>query len=141
MIVNPRRWRRWRVEGRRTIRKGEMAGDFATGIVNGVNVQVGFAFLDDFDEVGGCQDTRRHYLPNVTPVRLWSCRVDVENNLALEIFGLVSIGMNVLGGHGCRQAAVAEFEDGLGFIGAQSQGGGADAGTDDSGLSEHVGGV
>jgi hypothetical protein len=118
-----------------------MAGDFAARVIYGVNVQVGFAFLDDLDKVGGCQRAGGHDLPYVTAVRLRSRGVDIENDLALEIFGLVGICMNVLCGDGRGQAAVTEFEDGLSFIGAQSQGGGANAGTDDSGLSEHIGGV
>src|SRR5437899_100463 len=110
MVVNPCGRRRWRRESRGAICGSEMAGDFAARIIYGVNVQVSFAFLDDFDKVGGRQYARGDNLPNVAAVRLRSRRVNIEYNLALEIFGLVSVRMNVLGGDGRRQAAVAEFE-------------------------------
>src|SRR6267142_2495584 len=105
MIVNPCGRRRWRRESRGAICGSEMAGDFAARIIYGVNVQVSFAFLDDFDKVGGRQNAREDNLPNVAAVRLRSDDVNIENDLPLEILGLVSICMNVLGGDGRRQTA------------------------------------
>src|SRR5712664_3653124 len=121
MVVNPWGRRRWRRKVCGAICGSEMAGDFAAGIVDGVNVQVGLTFLDYFYEVGRRQRAGGHNLPNVAAVRLRGRGVDIEDDLALEVLGLVSIRVNVLGSDWRGEAAVAEFEDRLGFIGAQAQ--------------------
>src|ERR1051326_3309945 len=91
-----------------------------------MNVDVSFAFLDYFDDLGGggkrsggCND------PNIASVGLRRGGVDIENNLAR--ISQVWIGVDVPAGNGRSEIGGAKPQSCLRFVRAEPQRGSADA--------------
>ena len=137
VVIGPGRLRRRRGESLRAVRGGEVAVDLAVGIIDGVNVDVGLAGLDDLPDVGGGQCADGRDVPNVTAIGLRSRHVNVENDLA----GIVEVGVavNVFASFRRAESAVVEFQNRLRLVRAHPQRGGADAAAGGVGLREQVG--
>ncbi len=98
VVVRPRRggWRR--IERLAPVGRCEVAVNFAGRVIDGVNIDVGFAFLDDLDNIGCRQSPNRRDVPHVAAVGLWCRHVNIEHDLAWIV--QIRIAMNMFSGFG-----------------------------------------
>ena len=98
VVVGPCRggWRR--IEYLAPVCRCEVAVNFAGRVIDGVNIDVGFAFLDHLDDIGRRQSPNRRDVPHVAAVGLWRSDVNIEHDLAW--IAQVRIAMNMFSGFG-----------------------------------------
>src|SRR5207247_9012590 len=85
VVVGPCRggWRR--IEYLAPVCRCEVAVNFAGRVIDGVNIDVGFAFLDDLDDIGRRQSPNRRDVPHVADVGLWRSDVTLDKVLYLVV--------------------------------------------------------
>ncbi len=98
VVVGPCRGRWRRIERPGPVCWYEVAVNFAGRVIDGVNVDVGFTFLDDLDDIGRRQSPNRRDVPHVAAIGLWCRDINIEHDLAW--IAQVRIAMNMFSGFG-----------------------------------------